>query len=230
MTMISMKHSEGETINAEKVKALKELIRKGEGLELEFKRKVAFPEKIICEMMAFANTKGGKLLIGVSDDGTIPGVKFPEEEHFVIQQALAQYCRPTLKFNTTLIAVSPGKYIIQYTIRPGKRKLYTYVTPASREVYVRHEDKTVQASAEMKQIIRRYSPKRNIKFRYGEHEGLLMKYLEHHPHISLDHYRALTGLNRYRASRNLVTLVLANVLDITPTEKGDRYSLRKHFN
>jgi predicted HTH transcriptional regulator len=180
-------------------------------------------------MIAFANTRGGMLLVGVSDDGTIPGVKFPDEEHFVIQQALSRFCRPAIKFSTTLIAVAPNKFVIQYHIRPGRRKLHAYVANGKKEVYVRHEDKTVQASAEMKQIIRRYSPKKNIKFRYGEHEGLLIKYLELHASISLEHYCELTGLSRYRASKSLVTLVLAHVLDIAPTEKGDRFWLHRSF-
>ncbi|MEQ8573732.1 MAG: ATP-binding protein, partial [Fulvivirga sp.] len=46
---------------------LKRLVSQGESETLEFKRKVAHPEKIVKEIVAFANTKGGKLLIGVSD-------------------------------------------------------------------------------------------------------------------------------------------------------------------
>ena len=46
---------------------LKHLVRHGEGQRLEFKMKVKFPEKIVKELVAFANSDGGHLFIGVSD-------------------------------------------------------------------------------------------------------------------------------------------------------------------
>ena len=52
---------------------LKHLVRHGEGQRLEFKMKVKFPEKIVKELVAFANSDGGHLFIGVSDDGKIEG-------------------------------------------------------------------------------------------------------------------------------------------------------------
>jgi len=52
---------------------VKELAAKGEGLQIEFKKKAAFPEKIVREVIALANTQGGTLLIGVDDDGTVSG-------------------------------------------------------------------------------------------------------------------------------------------------------------
>jgi hypothetical protein len=51
-----------------------------------------------------------------------------------------------------------------------------------------------------------------------------MQYLDNHPSITLADYRKFSGLNRFQASRKLVLLVLANVLRITASEKGDLYS------
>jgi predicted HTH transcriptional regulator len=53
-------------------KALKALVRQGEGMHLEFKLKAAHPEKIVREIVAFANAQGGLLLVGVGDDKSIP--------------------------------------------------------------------------------------------------------------------------------------------------------------
>ena len=60
---------------------LEDLVHKGEGQLLEFKLKASFPEKIVKEMVAFANSNGGQLLVGVDDDGRIAGLKFAEEEN-----------------------------------------------------------------------------------------------------------------------------------------------------
>ena len=52
-------------------------IKKGEGQEVEFKR--SFQKEVIASVVAFANAKGGKVFIGVSDDGEIIGVKLQKE-------------------------------------------------------------------------------------------------------------------------------------------------------
>ncbi len=68
------------------------LVRQGESQYLEFKAKVNHPEKIIREIIAFANTKGGRLIIGVHDDGNIVGLKDATEAHFHLQQAIQKLC------------------------------------------------------------------------------------------------------------------------------------------
>ena len=75
---------------------LKNLVKKGEGLCLEFKKKADHPEKIVRELVAFANTQGGFLLVGVEDNGNISGLKFPEDEQYVIEAALSKYVKPEL--------------------------------------------------------------------------------------------------------------------------------------
>jgi hypothetical protein len=82
----------------------------------------------------------------------------------------------------------------------------------------------MKASREMIDIVRIGKQNRNIQFTYGSHESALMRYLDDHPYITLPEFQTLAGLELTAASRKLVTLVLANVIRITPTEKGDLYS------
>ena len=67
----AMKSHESFSLNPKQVQQLKILVSQGEGASLEFKRKASFPEKIVREMIAFANTKGGIVLIGIGDDGSL---------------------------------------------------------------------------------------------------------------------------------------------------------------
>src|SRR5690606_13459963 len=76
---------------------LRKLILEGEGVSLDFKKKITSFEKIARTMVAFANNAGGRLLVGVSDDGTISGVKSEEEEKYMITQAAHLYCKPALE-------------------------------------------------------------------------------------------------------------------------------------
>src|SRR6476620_2988527 len=90
--------------NARLVTELQKLVARGEGSNLEFKRKASYPEKIVREMVAFANARGGILLVGVGDDKTIPGLKYPEDESHVIQETLKQ-CRPKLPVTEQFIPI-----------------------------------------------------------------------------------------------------------------------------
>jgi predicted HTH transcriptional regulator len=219
-----MKTSEAVGINTQEIRELRKLAAEGEGLQLEFKRKAAYPEKIVRELIAFANTEGGTLLIGIDDDGSIPGVKYPDEEGHVICEALKKYCRPPLLYKETFIAISENKYIVRFDIPPSHKRPHYIVHENTRHSFVRERDMSIKASPEMEEIVRRSKNKRDIRFTFGDAEKKLMEYLMEHQAISLTTYQKLSGLNRFKARRKLILLVLANVLKITATEKGDLYS------
>src|SRR6188768_1734396 len=115
------KHPEFLAYNPQQVQQLRKLVAAGEGASLEFKRKATFPEKIVREMIAFANTKGGILLIGIGDDGSLAGLKHPEDELHVMTEALKKV-RPSLQCNVTLIPIANSRTVIQYDIPESKRK------------------------------------------------------------------------------------------------------------
>jgi hypothetical protein len=215
---------EGVAYNARQVQDLKKLVLKGEGTNLEFKRKATYPEKIVREMIAFANSSGGVLLIGVSDDRTIPGLKYPEGESHVIKEAL-QKCKPALRFTETFIPVGNARTIIQYEIPESTRKPHYHIIDGKKSCFVRVNDQSIRASREMREIISRAQKRKDIRFHYGEHEKFLMEYLEANKVITLNKFVELRGLKKFYASKKLVLLVLANVLRISPHEKGDLYSL-----
>ncbi len=207
------------------VQELKKLVHRGEGFHLEFKRKVAHPDKIVKELIAFANTGGGVMLVGVEDDKSIPGLKYPEEESHAINAILEKHCRPKLVFTERAIRISEKYFVLQLDIPKSERPPHYFViSPDHKEAYIRVDDKCMKASREMREIIRRSRSKNGVKFNYGEKEDQLIKYLTQNPSISLDEFKKLASLNRFTASKKLVLLVLGHVLKITPTEKGDLYS------
>jgi predicted HTH transcriptional regulator len=221
-----VKPSEAVTVNNDQLKELRKKVAQGEGLYLEFKRKATHPDKIVREIIALANTQGGQLLIGVDDDGSIPGVKYPEEEWHVVREALAQYCKPDLIVNELLIPLSEKKFVLQLDIPQSQKRPHSFKMEDGQCLltFVRHNDQSIKASREMREIIRRSKQKKDIRFHYGEAEKQLMQYLEQQKTITLRQFQKLSNINLFLASRKLILLVLANVLKITPTEKGDLYS------
>jgi predicted HTH transcriptional regulator len=205
-----MNPSEAKSFNEGQFNDLRRLVSRGEGLTLEFKRKAAHPDKIVRELIAFANTNGGVLLIGIDDNGTIPGVKYPEEELMAIEQALHKYCQPAITMEPSIIPVAPNRFIVHLNIEVNSsRPHYFKIDDATRESFVRSGDMSVKASREMLEIVRRSKTEKNIRFTFGQAEKTLMEYLDHKNSITLAEFRTLARLNRFQATRKLILLVLA---------------------
>lgn len=207
----------------------KRIIRQGESELVEFKRKIKYPEKVIKELVAFANTAGGYLFIGVSDDGNIPGVKYPDEEIFALNKAIENYCRPQLPFDYEIINLTEGNSLIVYNIHSSERKPHYVVNQdekKTRQAFVRTKDKSIKASRQVTEIIERRRKQKNIHFHFGDKEKWLMDYLDKNKSITLEEYKRLNKISTYQASRGLILMVLANVLDVVPSDKEDQYILK----
>jgi len=83
---------------------IKELIRSQEGLHLDFKQGITNQTKIAKTMVAFANTKGGKLIIGISDHRKIIGID-ADEEVFMIEEANKNFITPQLNLEFEIYEV-----------------------------------------------------------------------------------------------------------------------------
>lgn len=213
------------------LQSVHQLVREGEGQNLEFKLKANFPEKIVREMVAFANTDGGRLLVGVADDGKVMGVKHAEEEKFMLDRAIRYHSRPVLKFSTQSIPVSDKRTLLLYYIPSSRKKPhYALEHPEQKfgKAYIRVGDQSMQASREMIEVLRGQRMKRGQKISYGEKERALFTHLEKAEKITLEAYCSIAGLSRQVASRILVKLVLSNVLRIVPDHREEYFVFNSH--
>jgi len=202
------------------------LAKQGEGLHIEFKKKVAHPEKIVKEIIAFANTEGGHLLIGVDDDGTVSGQRFVEEDVFLLDKAIAQMIQPPLVYQKFHLPINAKKGVAVYRIERSPARPHYYYEDKRKRAFIRVADRSVQASKEVWEILKKQKKEKDVFFKYGEKEDALMKILKEKPSITLQEYILLAKLPRFVASRTLVKMVLANVLKIIPQEGEDVYVLK----
>jgi predicted HTH transcriptional regulator len=157
---------ENVSFNQRQVLELRKLVAQGEGARLEFKRKATYPEKIVREMIAFANTGGGILLLGVGDDRTLPGLKYPEGESHVIHEALKK-CRPPLPVSEEFIPIGNARTIIRYHVLESTKKPHYLLTGQTKESYVRVNDQSIKASREVREIVNRREKKEISGFTMG---------------------------------------------------------------
>ena len=211
-----------------KLQELEDLVSKGEGQLLEFKLKASFPDKIVKEMVAFANTNGGHLFIGVDDDGRISGLKFAEEDKFVIDRAIKSHIKPGIKYQFESIPINRKRTVLHYKVFENRKKPSYYLTDPNKrgKAYVRVNDKSMQASREMVQILKRSKIKKSYPVRLGDKEQLLFQHIEQHGKTTLDMFMEISGLSRFNASQILISMVVSNILNIEIGEKDDYFSMK----
>jgi predicted HTH transcriptional regulator len=209
------------------------LIEQGEGFTIEFKRKVSTPEKIARALISFANTKGGTILFGVDDDGSIIGVESEKSETDLILEAGTVYCEPEIIPEIDIVPFS-GKDVIVATVAESKDKPHYFAGPTNgpsengegTHVYIRVNDKTVMASKEVVKILRNERPDAPpVRIEIGENEKRLFQYLDTHERITAKEFSHLVNISEHRASRILVGLVRAGVVRIHTLEKTDFFTL-----
>lgn len=121
------------------------LISEGEHQQQDFKYRVADACKLAKTVSAFANTDGGRLLIGVRDDGHLSGVR-SEEEIYMMHQAAYKFCKPeaSIKFDTYHIE---GRIIVIATVPPSaNRPICALDEDGCKRAYVRINDENIVAT------------------------------------------------------------------------------------
>lgn len=126
-------------------KYLLSLISEGEHQQQDFKYRVDDARKLARSVSAFANTDGGRLLIGVRDDGHIAGVR-TEGEIYVMHQAAYKYCQPeaSIQFDTYH---AEGRTVVIATVPPSdKRPVCAQDEEGRMRAYIRIKDENIVAS------------------------------------------------------------------------------------
>ncbi|WPV01869.1 ATP-binding protein [Mucilaginibacter sp. cycad4] len=203
---------------------VKKLIFDGEGVTVDFKKTITSCEKIARTMVSFANNKGGKLLIGVTDDGTIKGVKSDDEERYMITKAAHLFSRPALEpvfeevyFDDKLVLVVE---ITASELKPH----YALAEDGKWWAYVRVKDKSVLASKIVLEVLKRSSNDQGVLIEYSENESTLLGHLEKAGRITIKECSELLKVGRRRAQNVLVDLILSGLVKINTTEKEEYYT------
>src|SRR5688500_15129425 len=103
---------------------LLELIANGESSGVEFKRDDVRPEQIAKELVAFANFQGGRLLLGVEDDGTVSGLMRGDTERWVMATVFGRYVHPMILPFYEEVVLDGGQRVAVITIQSGVSKPY----------------------------------------------------------------------------------------------------------
>ena len=116
---------------------LLELIANGESSGVEFKRDDVRPERLAREIVALANFRGGRILLGVEDDGTVSGIHRDDLEHWVMDTVFGRKVHPMVLPFYEEIQVDEQHRVAVVTLTQGTAKPYVVRHNDREEIYVR---------------------------------------------------------------------------------------------
>jgi len=203
---------------------LKKLIAEGENQHLDFKYCVSDSRKIARTLTAFANSDGGRLLIGVRDNGSIAGIK-SDEEYYMVETAAHLFCRPEISFivkeHTTL-----GKTLLEIEVMKGDKRPYQAKDENGKWLsYFRNNDQNLVANRVLLQVWRKEEKPKGVMVKFGKTENSLLEYLQKNGSITLSMFRKIARLPSKKAEAIIANLIIFKVLVMKTSEKGFSYEL-----
>ncbi|MHC1706570.1 MAG: helix-turn-helix domain-containing protein [Bacteroidales bacterium] len=205
---------------------LQKLILEGEHQRLDFKVEISDSQKIARTMVAFSNTDGGRLLIGVKDGGGIAGVS-SEEEVYMLKVAAVKYCRPRVYFETRKWEVGK-KSVVEVIIKPGEEKPYYVLEDDGRWLaYIRVKDQNLLANRILLKVWERKKQPSGTLMKFTVVEENLLKYLELHESITQEGLMHQAKIPKYVAEKILVNLVSMDLLTMVFTDKEISFHLNR---
>ena len=193
---------------------IKQLIKQGEGLHLDFKFEVSDAAKIARSLVAFANTQGGKLLIGVKDNGAIAGIH-SEEEFFMIENAATNFCLPEVNFTSKEWNIK-GKKVFEVSIPISQNLPHRAPDKDGKyKAFFRLKDENLLVSGVQMKIWKKQNSEDNISVTIEGNYKLVLEYLEEGKTISVGEFMELASISRHIAEETLADLTTLGVIKIT---------------
>jgi len=207
---------------------IKKLIAEGEHQQLDFKFGINDSRKIARTLAAFANTDGGRLLIGVKDNGAIAGVR-SEEEFYMIQAASEMFTRPVVPFEVKEWTVNQKK-VLEIIVPAIKDVLHS--APEKKDdylIYIRVNDENYPVNSVWLKAYKWKNSKTGTFIRFSESEKFLLDYLETEPSITQSRFCKLAKINSRTAENIIAGFLAINMVSIVFTKQGVLYKLSDSY-
>ena len=186
---------------------IQELIDQGEHQRLDFKFEISDSRKIAKSLVAFANTNGGKLLVGVKDNGAIVGVR-SDEEFYMVEAAASLYSRPEIFFTSKEWRVN-GKIVLEIDISKSDNLPHYAKDPNGKWLaYIRKQDENLLTNNIQLEVWKREKKGSSVYIEFREEERLLFDFLDRKKKITLVKFIKLAQIPKFKAEKIIINLVI----------------------
>jgi len=208
---------------------IQKLIQQGEHQTQDFKYCISDSRKIARSLVAFANTDGGRLLIGVKDNGRIAGVR-SEEEYYMVESAAKMYSKPAIDFTTRQHHIE-GKTVLEVIVEPSPEKPHFARDDDGKWwAYFRKDDENRLANKIMIEVWKRQKSPDGILINYSEDEKILLDYLATREKISVSKYSRIAHLTYKKAEEIITNFRTLNILKDCVGDTRIDYAINEEFD
>ncbi len=204
---------------------LKSLISQGEHQHLDFKFSVSDSRKIARSLVAFANTAGGSLLIGVKDNGKISGIS-SDEEIYMVDLAASLHCKPQVKYSLRLWQPDEKKQVLEVTVKQDTSKLWKAHTDDNRwKIWLRYNAHNIIADNIWEIVWKKKRSKTRHSIIFNVHKFNLLNRLNLNRRYTTDEITELSGYNKKNVESIISDLVVLGLMDIDMTDTGIAFTV-----
>jgi predicted HTH transcriptional regulator len=206
-------------------KFVQQLINEGEHQQLDFKFGITDARKIARTLVAFANTDGGRLLIGVKDNGIVAGVR-SEEEFYMVDSAARLYCDPPVVISVKTWPMGK-KTVLEVLVRKSEQRPHFVLAEDGKKVaYLRAGDQNFVANRIVLRVWAKENNPAGVFIKFTDAEKLLLQILDAGESVTLSKFARTAGISRNKAESILVKFLLLKMVNIHFTENQTFYNLR----
>ena len=164
---------------------IRQLVEEGEHEHQDFKFEISDARKIARSISAFANTGGGRLLVGVKDNGKIAGIR-SEEEIYMIEAAAQMYCQPQVEVETQTYIVE-GRTVLMVQIDEAEAKPVCAIDEENKpKAYIRIDDENILATPVHLKVWQHAKKERGSFLAFTEKEQRLLNILKEKECLTLN--------------------------------------------
>lgn len=199
------------------------LISQGEHQQQDFKFEISDARKIARTLSAFANTQGGRLLIGVKDNGRIAGVR-SEEESYMMEAAATLYCRPAVTCQLHTYRAE-GRHVLVAQVEESVHKPVCAIDEDGQCLaYLRINDENILATPVHLRIWQQNARAEGELTTYTQRERQVLDALREHGLLSLNRCCRLARLPRRTGEQLMAKLVRYGLAE--PVFEGHKFLFR----
>ena len=204
------------------------MIAEGEHQRQDFKYCINDSRKIARSMVAFSNADGGRLLLGVRDNGSVAGVK-SDEEYYMAEAAAKLYSKPPVNFQTQQWTIE-GKTVLEIMIPKCTGVPHFAQNDEGKWlVYIRKDDQNIVAPGILLKVWEQEKNPRGVFISFTDEEQRLLTLLGVEQHLSLNQFLRKAKLPRWKGEKLLVNLIVIGVVGMEISESGTHFYLREDF-
>ena len=188
-----------------------QLIAEGEHQTQDFKFEISDACKIAKTLSAFSNTDGGRLLIGVKDNGKIAGIR-SDEEAYMIEAAAQMYCVPPIICPMQNYTVEGKSILIATVAQAASKPVYAKDENGKQWAYLRIKDENILATPIHLKVWQQ-GQRDGTLLQYTQKEEQLLKLLAEEKAVTLNQYCRRAHMPRRKAETLFAHLIRFGIIE-----------------